>query len=1144
MQVKGQVTYILRDAVTEDIILQKTESNVVTDRFLSSNFFPTTIGVSEQNVNSDPRRRYIYDVKATGTDIAGIPNPEGVFTDTTPFYSEWRQRFNAPAADITIRTIVLGNSLQDSGVGDVNSQEAYAYLALTSPCIQTTTQILDVFYRIQFINPVGSNLTDRMLLSLAQSATPNVTQEYQPTYRIGYWKANIDKNKFQYLYSGGGNGGDDQLAGGANPSWKFQYGKTYYYASSNINQNLGRVLGTVGFGPGNTNATDCIYWHNAKGPADSNVQSVFRHGPTAALPFFDSLTSSVGDGLINVDGTSWTDPDWPKMYRVEFNTTGPVGASTYRFKVRNTFGFNANTYQDLHVSVPYFNSRVDDTALVNDPTITNPWGDINLWGLQYSKPYDSQTLLQYSQDTIVKLNMVTGDVGYWNSTTTPALPATDLTQIEVDSSTGEIWIACRATGLHKISSDGLTITTYDATTFTGTPTLTNQCYGVAVGNGKIWGAFEGGIAQTSNNGSTWISYDDTTTPSLVNAEINNNWDRILWLRADPSSGTDDIALIYGDLQNTGNINDTTNNTIKILWWDLSTGTTVVHPDKIYNANNFYSAGPTLITNSIRNFYDTFVVSDTGLWALGYNPTVNSRPEFYTHGLTTKVNVSAAPLNNELGQRHVPFVEDANGNPAIYCQSNNRFYLARPDGTATALSTDMGYTSANTSDGTDDIQGEYIDNDFDDSTHRYLGNGVFVGRTSGFYALHVSAELTSALAGDMEREVWTDYGWNGSAWVQDEPGNKTTHAGAESLHDGLTISFDNNGDQFVSGDYYTFGVLDGVWLDGASEIEFETSIYTRPIVENVTDFEVPTLSASPSLKTVQKPTTGVAQAYTYLNNWITTTSSINQDTRIYTSSTTTSNVNFPTNIRARGISGDPLQGDFHIPFSWYRTNSPASSSEGFICGLTAAANSTQSYPGNDNHITHGFYVDTDQDTVTPTLYVREAGVNVFTYSGPFQADIGQTGSSNNRVLFAIERVGTTINYYYLSQLIYTSVTPLSGDQHLEVLMNNRSGIQFETNNAYPIYRRFARTYNDYWAEMGSSVGSTGKFDPDFYTIDAQFPDVEILLDGTPVTTYLVEDLTTPLNTGEVSIFPLDGLVRYSSADAGKTISATYNYIKNA
>lgn len=1107
MQIKGIVTLIKRDAATGDVISEQTETNVITDWFhYGERFTSINVAISGQDVPSYPELTLLHETFEFGQAIAGVTSPEGVFNDTTPYYTEWRERFPAPTADRTIRVIALtqdGSILHPTTFKTIRPR---AYLALTTPCTQTTTEIIDIFYRVQFLNPVGTGLNDRQMQTFAEYVSSVVippNRQFFPSHANYNWQANIDPVKYPYIWGSR----FDELLGVNNRSFKARLGKHAYNVPNDVNSRVGTLVGTVYFDNDSNDSEESYFFENIKSPSQSPVQTIFPHGPTATTPFFDALTGAAGGGRVTIDGSSWTNPDFPELYRIEIGTTGTVGTSEYRFKKRNVLGVIANTYQDRIVSVPWVNERTHAYG-TEEPNLPTPWGNVDIVNSTHlEQRYDDTTLLAIGLDVVARIDIINQNVDAWYVDSTPALPATEITQVESDPATGDIWVGCRQTGLYQISADGLTVTAHDATGFPGTPTLTNQCYGVDVGNGRIWAAFEGGIAYTADNGSTWVTYDDTTTPAIVNATVNANWSTIKSLRADPTSANHEIGLLYYD----GNG--------PVLWWDPTTGSAVSTTGVSYvRTSTYFNVTGIDLLQRIK----LFEVSDQGTWISKIDSSTG-KPSVFTYGSTAKTDLTSPPF--AVGNVQTQFTEDNLGNEAIILQNGYNMWLTTiaGDTSSTPYNFQIGYTGAGT---------QLIS--YHSNWGCHLGNGLFVSLVQGSDNLTIMyrSDLNDPLSDAFQRTLWTDYGWNGSAWVKDNPGSKQTHAGSEALINGLTISFDNNGDQFVANDYYTAGVVDGIWLDAATEFEFETAIFTRPVEDNVTDFEPAVLPASTSDVAISRTLTN-SNLYPFLNGWIdidnaTASGTYNNTSAYYTSSGAQT---LPGTYVTAARSADPLVGDFYIPFYNYKTSTHL----GSIFGIVPATDVGTAIA--DSQITHGFWQDNDPNG-TFEWYVRESATNVHTITQDYYFDFEDEDT------LGIERVGSTINYYVRGALVHTSAAPSTGPVHLQILINAGSGVFF--NQEYPsFFRPFKRSFNDYFTVMGNSTTMTGAFDPDFFTIDDNFenpPKINVLIDGVAPTTILLNDFDTILNAGEISFFPDNGVIRYSPSDAGKTITGSYRYVK--
>lgn len=81
--------------------------------------------------------------------------------------------------------------------------------------------------------------------------------------------------------------------------------------------------------------------------------------------------------------------------------------------------------------------------------------------------------------------------------------------------------------------------------------------------------------------------------------------------------------------------------------------------------------------------------------------------------------------------------------------------------------------------------------------------------------------------------WTDYGWNGSAWVVGNANSRTTHTGAEALINGITVAFANGASSphFTATNYFTQGICCGLWKDNATSLDYSSAWYSVPVVFN-------------------------------------------------------------------------------------------------------------------------------------------------------------------------------------------------------------------------------------------------------------------------------------------------------------------------
>lgn len=97
--------------------------------------------------------------------------------------------------------------------------------------------------------------------------------------------------------------------------------------------------------------------------------------------------------------------------------------------------------------------------------------------------------------------------------------------------------------------------------------------------------------------------------------------------------------------------------------------------------------------------------------------------------------------------------------------------------------------------------------------------------------------------------WDNYGWNGTNWVLNETGSKSTHTSEQSLANGINVKFQDgsNAPHFTATDYYTQSLNYGLLKDNATTIYYESAWYSKLVKFNYpvqTDLTVPMSSTNP------------------------------------------------------------------------------------------------------------------------------------------------------------------------------------------------------------------------------------------------------------------------------------------------------------
>lgn len=508
--IKGIIT-IKKYDLDNNLIWEHTQENIITkDCYQSLSFLETTvfnvnasvfasskINVSDQNTVPTYTGQLAGTLAAENTRISNLFYP-----NESPPFGEVVGRFNPPGTPRTINSI--GLRYYDNGIP---STLTYCYTQLTIPCIQGQFEFADIYYRIQFSGFCGINYkNNKAYLDFAgwsfnrsrNFVLSNTYANFAKYPTENYTNLSVDNQ--QLIYTSGNKGIAIQT-----------YYKSKWTITGDYNFGTGRIFSTFLHGishDGNT-CYDYTPYEQLR-----IIQNGFWQKSTSTTPFFDANNFGSSQGIINLIDNTWS-AKFPDMFRIEFGTTGNTGTATYKFKTRKFLGFTGNNYTDIAINSPYRNYKESAIAGLHGWDLTKC---IDI--LRYS---DTQ-IVQYDTTGVTLLNVYTGDVTSWDSTTTPALPVTSLRQVAIDIVNSKIYCACRDTGLYEIDVTGNTVTNLVAT----------NCYGVDVGT-KIWAMFNGSLRNSDN----WA----VTVPFTFIGISDGNWDKVMFLKVDSLHADHRIAII-------------------------------------------------------------------------------------------------------------------------------------------------------------------------------------------------------------------------------------------------------------------------------------------------------------------------------------------------------------------------------------------------------------------------------------------------------------------------------------------------------------------------------------------------------------------------------------------------------------------------
>jgi len=498
MKLKGIVTLVVRDKDSGAIKRVVTEDNVIAhtgmDLLNSSQTWPAISGGSTQRISISPRRAgeaFEFAGWSTFGEL-GSTSPAGPLvtivdkTPSTPYYVEFLNRFNPPASiDRIIWSIALCDNFAAS------SARTVAYL--TTACTQLTTEILDVYYRIQTLEPAADAYsfelptdTDKAWAEWIAGVNSTSGLHYvTPNLRPGgttqtQWTAYpVAPGKFYKRYTSANAAAivsQNSLWSNGPTSINYgRYGQFRWSDANAITRNVGRILRSfipARFITGDSSVFGVVYINPAVPEGFQPVQPIHNHNSSGIQPFLDVSALASGTGTVNATGTNWYETNFPEYHRADINATGDVGTSRYTFRKRviSHFGAPGTTYHNFPIE-----TNVLPTGGQIDGEITKyALGDALRKGLAdptnyllthnqaYYEKHNEYSVHTFKADAIQLFDIRRGIYRLWDNATphttpTPPLLGTGLKQVTSDDD-GYIWAACANTGLYKIWGQEFDIT--------------------------------------------------------------------------------------------------------------------------------------------------------------------------------------------------------------------------------------------------------------------------------------------------------------------------------------------------------------------------------------------------------------------------------------------------------------------------------------------------------------------------------------------------------------------------------------------------------------------------------------------------------------------------------------------------------------
>jgi len=1184
MKITGLVTTVFRDAETLEIIESKTQENHIQEeyfkkllrstnrpsQYINDNIFLSSENPGQQRI--DWEHLEIGSAR-TGLTISGVPDSK-ITLDYAPgmHLKEMVKRFGAPAVDTDINMIGLCSSITSTGI--VNYPDAVVWLSET--VTQKTTEILDIFYRVQVTSDAGTlpeNFVESKFgLSPGESRKIANAVVDVADHRLNYYHYSnrsymcwhsLDKQNFR-KFDFFKNQHSDISYNDLNATADFDYGllKNKGIRGAYTGDFLGHAISWVG---ASTDEGDLM--HLIREGQFDPVQSVFGHNSLSNTPFYNANNSNLGLGKIEVNGTGWTNPDTGKYVFIDVKNDGLTGVSTYKFRTQPFFGFDGNTWTPKECYLPsstHTNKHISsgfaigrDDYRYSEPDTTFPRASRQAMSSFFYYKGGYEVLFLWKNEFAI-IDVITGEAVYppfnnerlFDVAEDPEFLAENIIQHYV---LGDfIYIACGVTGLYRIHPANDTIEKIDSNNTGLEDTI--GCYGICEGfGGRLYAYFDHTTTPTiyysDDNGVSWIS------SGMSDSEFSANINLVMGIQASKTESDGHLAIIYREAIPTGS------SYINVIfgWYNLLTNTVtknVEYLSRLYPGYD-YKTLHAYIEHSF-NYSEAITCSpNQGKWAATSAGTTSGVAKFYTFEGSSS-NFIGSDLDTRQNVNN--WIIDKDGNDAI-------MFL-----TTFSENGNGAYGSGNTVVVSNGTTAEYYGLNHNSAIYNcmYLKDGLWLhsqvdgslssneatqslGGDANYLKLHVGLPINDTHASPDSTYglmAYPVYGWNGTSWEANHPDGKPTHAGHEELFDGVTMAWDDIGGtkQFLASDHYTTAIFNGIVMDGATSFEFESTFYVKEVIE-LTDVE------SPTLPTNQKISNVMVEFIPQGDVDFQDLDSMNTDELSGSLRGTGNGLDDDYTGRARSanvvIEGGAVS---FLPNKCFVPDSDINNALGWVETAYYMNDSyhVQTYFGISNAsvlgtvidpstIQYGMHFDSEPNNGgsvgTVRLSVIESGIERAFVTG-IEYD------TNQKPLFRIILLNTGVmvyEYKEAGQLKWTRLyeSPSVGmvplvEYYLDVAAVPRSNYGFENLK----YGSIDPNNSDYFVYFGNGVDS-GLFDPEFRGIDSEYS--KIYIDGQEAVV-MDSDMDTVLGSNRVSIFPYDGVMRYSGDDAGKTISVSLLLVK--
>lgn len=1087
-------------------------------------------------------------------------------TTSDPDIVTWTAVLSAPVGSPrTIRVLGLDmrvGSTRNDAASQVSATTKFTLLRLSTPCVQNTDTTLVITYRL-FLPPTVSPTNTRQspalynelkaILKRSCDAVNSINFSYTSlNYSLSYTSYNLDNipgvlapttpllgtsaSRHELCDSG-----DSDTA---NVNWTYYTNTgvknlTYAATATPITGAFIQhaVVGGAGIGGINNGVIDRSLFYTPVDPAQSNpFQTIWIQRANPTGPLQDTLPANVGTmtGGLTLNAGSWVDPNVAKHTRIRITNTGAVGVATYQVDVMLLHGgFAGNTWnmrtrilpQNMRGSGGYHRTSVEEEVYEDYH---------NYGGMSYRSP-DNDRLVAVGSCLRTKTgisiyDVISGRKYNFNALSTPALNVTAVS--DLDCSNGFTYVGCANTGLYRINAALNTVEAIPAP-----PGVTNKVYQICAKNdasGTLWVLYDGGLCKLSNPGAalgslSWTVHNPTTgSPTFTYVGITDgNWATVTAMIVNPDNDLDDEFLFVSTSLAGGST--TGSNRLGYVWWRTSTGV-AANP----TTSGINHSGLTWNETNLLRLSDCIRCVD-GKWVAGNSHPAGTGNDLmaFTYGSN---NLAATRFTRGATAYPRPVPATINGVKGILTSMTaiSGVPLSSVFIRSSVLTTIPNATTVNAASVYKDFvvrHGSTTYNaNIEDVTSIVIGMVarpfIYLPGSNVFFSWEVNNSLTDASFYGVtpfclppshanynayKNAFWKTYGHDGSNWVLNHAGSKTTHAGAETLPDldGLTVAFSDGGSgtSFVNGEWFSTAVGMGVFKENGTSLDLTISHDFAPCERLTISDNVP---LTPLGALTDEPVT--------FTPFVPDFSGTNAPHRLYQNKGTVTCIGFITGNESLAISDQliPASTDFDLRFKWISLRGAATTK---AFGLATYAPSTYTYG-----------VHFRFNTTTGNLEVY----NNTTIVGSVITNPDPTKECR------IARVGTTVSAYYDG----TPVGSVTSSSQFSVMARSSNDAHesgwYDAKLTYTENRRVLR--------LGNSGSSTGSYSPKFSSLTSTSlaKDAKVLIgSGSPLEAIL--DYTTSAvaltATGRVKVAAGAGWLIFHDSEVANPVSgyATAHYV---